>query len=137
MTDYLRILQDVFIQLKSAKAEMVVCVVVIAFGYVLKTIPFVNNRFIPSICIGIATITYPLIADESGAAPYSMRYPMVRQLMIGFMIGFTAWMVHRAFLKNWIDRYLPQSTDKKGDTKFFPKDKYENKPADTSTDPVT
>jgi hypothetical protein len=121
MTDYPAILRDFVIQLQSAKAEMILCFLVIAFGYLLKTLPFVPNRFIPSICMTVSTVTYPLILDTSSAAPYQMRYPIVRQAIIGFLIGFVAWAFHRAFLKNWLDKRFPQSVDKKGDTKFFPK----------------
>lgn len=108
-------LKDIFIQLKNGTPEMTLCVAMIVLGYGLKAASWFPNKVIPLICILVSSAAYPFIVDISGSAPYQMRNPVIRQMMIGAVIGFVAWTVHRAFLKKWLDKILP----KNGDTEHY------------------
>ncbi len=109
-------IKDFIEQLQSATPEMAMVACLIALGYAFKFVPKLPNKFIPPILLVLAVIAYPMVADN-GKAPYTMRYPIVRQAMTGVVIWFVAWAVHGLVLKRWVDKFLPKTSN--GDTKFF------------------
>ena len=115
-------LKDFLSQLLNATPEMFCIACLIALGYALKYIPWVSNRFIPAILLVVSIACYPLIAENSHA-PYTMRYPLVRQMMIGVVLWFIAWALHGlvikrvvAYIKQRMDKFLPS-----GDTDIIDK----------------
>lgn len=117
-------LKDFLTQLLNATPEMACIACLIALGYGLKFVPQVSNRLIPFLLLIVSVSCYPLIA-ENGHAPYTMRYPIVRQMMIGVVLWFIAWGLHGLVIKRVInaiktkmDKYLPN-----GGTDLLEKDK--------------
>ena len=122
-------IKDFINQLLSATPEMISVFCLIALGYGLKLVPQLPNKFIPTILLIIAIGCYPLIADN-GKAPYTMRFPIVRQMMMAVVLWFIAWGVHGVILKRWLDKLMPKNGT--GDTKFFPKDNPPEPPKPTA-----
>ena len=77
-------------------------VVVIAFGYLLKITPKYPNDYIPFGTIIFGILFYSL-AIYPEAAPNYPLYPQVILGSIGLIMSLFAWVVHRKFLKKWID----------------------------------
>jgi hypothetical protein len=100
-------------------------VVLIALGYALKTMPWVRNDWIPMVNLIVAMVAYPLISKADLGNVPQMRLPMVgaliRDVLGGIIIFAGAWVTHRVVLKRLLDRFIPQATNKDGDTKFFQK----------------
>lgn len=85
---------------------ILVCLVV---GYALKLIPAFTNNWIPPILVFVVgPAVYCMISDPDLESWINMRFPIVRQIALGFCWGFAAWAIHRAFLQHWLDkRFFP------------------------------
>jgi hypothetical protein len=118
----LKIFTDVLTQIFASEPEIFLCVALIALGYMLKTIPAFPNRFIPMVNIVVGMIVYPMIVNTKGQASYTMRYPIVRDIIGGLIIACAAHYVHALVLKRWLDKHLPLATTPTGETKFIRKD---------------
>lgn len=101
-----QVITDIFNQILSSKPEILLTLFIIALGYTLKSIAVFPNRFIPLMNLLIGGIVYPLISSP-GNVDYAMRYPIVRQVICGLIIGCAAHYIHALFLKKWLDKYLP------------------------------
>lgn len=92
----------------------------IAMGYVLKSLPFINNKIIPAIVVPVTSFAYTSIqfslwTIKDDAHPISY-IPL--NLMLGFIYGAMAWFCHAQILRRWID---PKLFNDDGSTKFFTK----------------
>ena len=96
-------LNDAISQLLALGPEALLVLVVIALGYVLKRVPVIPNKVIPAACLLCGAMIYPLITSP-GKAPPDIRYPIVREIMLGLLIGFIAWMIHNKLLKRIEDK---------------------------------
>lgn len=102
-------------QLWGAPAGVLVAIFAIALGYLLKTLPFFNNRYIPLAVVIICTAGFMLCSPTKDAAT-AMRIYLTRNFIIGFIIGVAAWMFHAQILKRWVD---PKFFNDDGSTKFL------------------
>jgi hypothetical protein len=95
----------------------------IALGYVFKIIPSFQNKWIPRVNLLVAIVLYPLICKSDLAETYSMRFPwigaLVRDEIVAMVVFCASWLMHRVVLKRFVDKFLPNSTNGNGDTKFF------------------
>jgi hypothetical protein len=95
-------------------------------GYLLKMLPYINNKYIPFFVVGSGGVLSPfLIAwPDYTKLSYTLRFPEVaawiQAIFIGFLLGFAAWYIHRRWLKKWIDDKIPQ-WNKDGQTEMITK----------------
>lgn len=105
----------------------------IALGYVFKVVPSFPNNWIPRVNLITAMILYPLICRPDLNETYSMRWPwvgaLVRDEIVAMIIFCASWLAHRAILKKFLDKFIPNSMNENGDTKFF-------RPDTIVTDPI-
>lgn len=85
-------------KLAGAPVGVLVFFFVIAFGYVLKALRSVPNNLIPLAVICAATVLFMFGAPTKNA-DMATRIWLVRNFLIGFAIGFVAWMAHKLVLK--------------------------------------
>lgn len=104
----MQFINDLFSQLFASKPEILLVLGIIAIGYALKAITQFPNRLIPLVNLLIGGLVYPLITSP-GSADYTMRYPVVRQIICGLIIGCAAHYIHALVLKPRLDKYLPQT----------------------------
>ena len=100
--DYIIKLND---QLYGAPIGVLIGFFAIVLGYLLKTIPNFDNRYIPIVVVLSSTIGFMLISPE---CPPEIKHRIwqVRNFIIGFIIGFAAWTFHAQILRRFIDPKL-------------------------------
>jgi len=91
-------LNDIVAQLITLGPELLVVLVVWVAGYILRLIKIFPNKWIPVCLIIVGTALYPLTTNP-GQMSFEVRNPLVRQCLIGLVLGFTAWLVHGKLLK--------------------------------------
>lgn len=106
-------------ELAGAPSGVLLALFAIALGYILKTIPAFNNKYIPLVVVAVCTFGFMLIAPEPGEIKW--RIWIVRNFIIGFIIGFVAWTFHAQILRRWVDPIFYKD-------KPEPEDKNENNP---------
>ena len=123
---------DLFNQLLSAKAEVLTAILCIVIGYVCRKISIFPNRFIPLVCLVTGGVVYPLIVPVGDVA-YQASHPTVRCVIIGLIIGFAIWTLHKALLKPleakfpWLTKFL-DGTNSDSDPEAFTKSPESPKP---------
>jgi|SRR3990167_5385402 len=115
-------LNDAIKQLLALGPEALLICVVIALGYVLKRVPLIPNKTIPAACLLLGAGIYPLITSP-GQAPPDIKFPIVREIMLGLLIGFIAWIIHNKLLKRIEERvpWLKGVLSGNGDTELVEK----------------
>jgi hypothetical protein len=109
------IFNDLLNQLLSAKAEVLVAVLCIVVGYACRKFKAFPNRFIPLACLVVGGGVYPLLVP-TGDVSYEAAHPTVRCVIIGLIIGFVVWTLHKAILKPleakfpWLTNFLDGSS---------------------------
>jgi len=106
MNDSATIARDVVTQIKSLSPELLMGLGIILFGYLLRYIPCIKNKFIPPICMLSGAVLYPFIS-KPGDAPPDLTHPSVHLVLLGFVIGCAAWIFHNKVLAKWLDPLLP------------------------------
>lgn len=82
--------------LMGAPVGVLVLLACIAFGYSIKLIPTIDNRWIPSAVIVAGMILFPMLSDR-GAEP--LRIWMAKTITMGLVIASLAWLIHNKLLK--------------------------------------
>lgn len=90
-------------KLNGAPADLLVLIVCWVVGYLLRWIKRFPNDGIPIVVILMGAVVYPLIADDNNEI--TLRVWLVRNVAIGFGLGFGAWLTHTFILK-WIENKL-------------------------------
>lgn len=105
-------------QLMNAPVGVIVALFAIALGYVLKSAAFFNNKFIPLVIVSFTAVMFPLVqfCVEWSGGNSKAGYSVPMNVMLGFVIGFLAWLFHAQILKRWVD------------PRFFPEDKQPPEP---------
>lgn len=99
--------------LSNAPAAVLVFLMCIASGYVWKAIRVFPNRFTPLVVMIVgAVLLMGLTWASNSTGPV-----ILRNAVVGFIIGFAAWLAHRLILKRIEDRF-GKVTD---DTEFVEK----------------
>lgn len=112
--------------LAGAPSGLLVFALCIAAGYVWKVIRVLPNRFIPLVVMLIGAALHSLltmVANQS--APV-----WVRSAVVGFIIGFVAWVFHRLVLKRLEDKFGTKLLEDETNPAAFvkeTKDKYDPK----------
>ncbi len=91
--------------LMGAPSGVLVAIFAIALGYLLKTLPKFDNRYIPIVVVLSCTIGFMLVAP---VCPPDIKAGVWRgrNFLIGFIIGFAAWTLHAQLLRRFIDPKL-------------------------------
>lgn len=97
-------------QLMGAPSGILIGIFAIALGYVLKTIPSFNNKYIPLVVVLGCTVGFMFIAPPN-VSNLDSRIYWGRNLFFGFIIGFGAWTFHAQILRRWIDPKLFAQSD--------------------------
>ena len=84
-------------QLGGAPAGLLVMFGCIVLGYCLKMVKRFPNQAIPLAVILFGAVVYPIIADTNNA--FTLRVWLVRNVLIGLVIGLLAWMLHNQVIK--------------------------------------
>lgn len=106
-------------KLEGLPAAALIFLACIALGYMLRFIKPFPNSAIPVVVILFGALSMLFLAD---ARPTTMpaRIWTVRNLLVGLIIGFAAWIAHKLILsriENLIGSKLPST----GDSTFFAK----------------
>ena len=96
---------DVIVQwdknLNGAPSGLLVFLLCIAAGYVWKVIRVLPNRFIPLVVM----LTGALLHSGLTYAEKQSLSDWIRAAVVGFIIGFLAWLFHRLLLKRLEDKF--------------------------------
>lgn len=93
---------DMLQKLNGAPALLLVGLVCIITGYALKWVKKFPNEGIPLAVIFMGGVVYPFVADANNDIP--LRVWIIRNAMIGLVVGFVAWLVHNKFISKIEDR---------------------------------
>ena len=94
--------------LYGAPAGVLVILICIIAGYALKKVKSFPNDAIPIVVILIGAAIYPLIADDRN--DITLRVWIVRNLGIGLILGFAAWVIHNKVIKLITDKFGTDDT---------------------------
>jgi hypothetical protein len=86
-------------QLMGAPAGVLVIFLSIALGYLLKGIRVFENRFIPLAVVIASTVLFMLLSPTR-AVDTPLRIWLTRNFIIGFILGFVAWALHKLVLQH-------------------------------------
>ena len=75
----------------------------IVLGYVLRALRFFPNQGIPLACVLWAMVLNPLLANGRTAAD-SPRVWLLKNILIGMIVGFLAWILHKLILRRFEDK---------------------------------
>lgn len=104
-------------KLWGAPSGVLVILFAVMLGYLLKTLPFVNNRYIPLAVVCFCTALFMFVAPAR-TPDMAIRIYIGRNFIIGALLGFIAWTFHAQILRRWID---PKLFNDDGSTKFLAK----------------
>lgn len=103
-------INDALLGLPALPLVLLGCIVC---GYMCKLMPFVRNTWIPSLVFGFGVLA------NLGIQPPNDIGDGVRAVILGMVAGGASILIHRKFLKNWIDVNVFET----GETKFTNKPK--------------
>lgn len=116
-------LEEFINTLSKLGPEMFAIVACIAFGYVVRLIPFIPNKWIPAACILFAPCVYPFLTSTGRVSPDSVN-PMMRIVLTGLVLGVAAFILHDKVIAH-IEKYIPglrKVLKQSDDTKQFRRD---------------
>jgi len=120
MEEFKTILTDAVDTISHATPGAFTVLVVLAIGYALK-MSKVFGKWIPLISFFVVGPICYYFTSSPGDMDPALTYPEVRQLFTGMVLAVFAWMIHRAVLKKYVDKWLFH--DKNGGTGFKDKPK--------------
>lgn len=128
--DYLNDLLTGLDKIQGLSAVALVCFGCVVVGYVLRFIKSFPNDGIPVVVILFGAVAMLALADPRASA-MPARIWTVRNLFVGLIIGFVAWMLHKIVLSR-IEDYIAKRFPGASDTTFFTR-----KPSDKPDEPTT
>jgi len=109
----------------GAPAGLLIFILCIACGYVWKMVRVLPNRFIPLVVMLTGALLYPLLMWTKEGPPVPV---IVRNSILGFIVGFAAWLFHRLLLKRIEDKFGAKlDEDEQEQQLVIPKDNYDPK----------
>ena len=117
MLDYLNQLLQGLDKIQGLSAVALVCFSCVVIGYVLRFIKAFPNDGIPVVVILWGAVAMLMLADPR---PTDMpaRIWTVRNLFVGLIIGFVAWLLHKVVLSK-LEDYIATKFPSVSDTTFF------------------
>lgn len=121
----MNVLQQFYDFVDRAPSGILAMLFAIFIGYILKSVRFFNNRYIPFVVIPTATIAYCLMQISSFMLKPEPHHPwlyLTTNIVHGVIYASFAWLIHAQILKRFLD---PRLFNDDGSTKFLnkPKDK--------------
>ena len=116
-------LEEIVNTLSKLGPEMFCVVACIAFGYVIRLIPAIPNKWIPAACILFAPLVYPFLTSPGRVSPDSVN-PLVRIILTGLVLGVGAFGLHHHVIAH-IESKIPgfrKVLQRSDDTKQFRRD---------------
>ena len=89
----MEIFKDIIEQIKTLGPEALTVGVVIALGYIVRKTPFIENKYIPLLCVLFGPLAYVLIGDTTSVR-FTTRNPEVVLAMFGLLYGVSGWILH-------------------------------------------
>lgn len=89
-------------KLDGAPATLLVMIACWVIGYMLRYFKGFPNDGIPVAVVLFGGVVYPLIADANNDLPF--RIWIIRNMLIGLIIGLAAWMLHKFVLSKVEDK---------------------------------
>jgi len=117
MIDYLNSLLSALDKIQGLSAAALICFGCIVLGYILRFIKKFPNDGIPVAVILFGSAMMLFLADPRPTA-MPARIWSVRNLLVGAIIGFVAWMLHKVVLSK-IEEYIAKKFPDLNDTTFF------------------
>lgn len=109
MTNQLSQLTDtigaVFQQMQQWPAAVLLCIVLLILGTVWKSIPTLDNKYIPIFILAAGGVLNYFIGDM-GSVRETQRNPNLILVLWGIVVGFVAWAFHATVLKR-LEKWLP------------------------------
>jgi hypothetical protein len=84
-------------------ATALVALTCIVWGYVLRFVKSFPNNGIPLAVILWGAILLPVIADGNSKLPF--RVWLVKNILVGLVTGFVAWIIHKQALSRLEDKF--------------------------------
>lgn len=131
--DYLNDVLSLLDKVQGLSAVALVCFSCVVVGYVLRFIKQFPNDGIPVAVVLWGMVAMLVIADPHPAA-MPMRIWTARNLMVGAIVGFIAWMLHKIVLSK-IEDYITKRFPGSDNTTFFNKPDPAVKPEDKPPTP--
>lgn len=106
------VIQDIINQIKTLGPEALTVGCVIGLGYVFKFTPFINNRYIPLLCILFGPLAYILIGDTT-SVKFTVKNPEVVLGMFGLLYGVSGWILHYHVIwhvEQWVKKKTGRAT---------------------------
>ena len=97
-------------QMQNWPMSLTLCLALIALGVVLKVNPIFPDKFIPITIMLLGGAINVVVGDLSTVAP-DQRNPSVVLFLVGFLIGFIAWILRHTALKRF-EKFLPLPPEK-------------------------
>lgn len=116
-------LEELVNTLSKLGPEMFCVVSCIAFGYVIRLIPAIPNKWIPAACILFGPMVYPFLTSFGRVSPDSVD-PRVRIILTGLVLGVAAFILHDKVIAH-LEKYIPglrKVLKDSDDTKQFRRD---------------
>lgn len=79
--------------------HLLLILVLNVIGMLLKRTPGVPNKMIPALLVLLGACLYPMIGKPGQISP-ELRNPTAMLAIYGVLLGFAAWLIHVAVLKN-------------------------------------
>jgi hypothetical protein len=99
---------DLLNKLYGLPAIAIVMLGCLALGYLLRFIKAFPNDAIPVVCILFGAVLLPTLADARGPMP--LRIWLVKNAMLGLIVGCLAWITHNILLsrlEDWLAAKFP------------------------------
>lgn len=109
-TDTIETIIDALNKIEGAPAIALVLLSCLAVGYALRFIRRFPNDGIPVAVILWGAAFMPLLSDFRTSGIQSLRVWIIRNLVVGLIVGFVAWLVHNLILskvEDWISSKVP------------------------------
>ena len=90
----------------GAPGYVLVAAVCVVIGYILRLNKTFPNAKIPIVCVLAGAILNPLCDAVGDTGKEAFRIWIVRNVLIGVVVGFCAWMFHNLILKR-IEEKIP------------------------------
>lgn len=88
----------------SAPGYVLVAATCIIFGYALRLVKKFPNEGIPFACVLIGMILTPLVDEAEGVTKATFRIWLLRNIMIGGIVGAIAWGAHKLIISRFEDK---------------------------------
>lgn len=106
MTEYVNEILSILDRVQGLSDAGLTCALCIVAGYGLRFIPekWIPNRSIPALVILLGGVLFACIADPK-VATIPFRVWLTRNIAVGCIVGFIAWMIHYWAL-SYLEKYL-------------------------------